>query len=567
MSEVTNNIPEETQGLLNELTRIKEDIKTSIENKTGVDLSQDFTSYNEMINAIQTASSITVDQDYVPTSTNPQSGIAVAKAFGAELAGEYVNDVEEIAPYPIRNGFVDADVTSEGFKAYTENHEDNNTVIVNGHIEGTHNNPNTARIYYFDLVGQTISSTNITPKVYEDGGGSPSGGMYTTNITVSDASTAAVGMPVVVYIQVGEGEGNPEETLGWKRATRGYVESIDIENNIITLYTTGTLNNKLDYTSHDIFNKIIIDGGRVGDTIANLPDCFTTHIEGQWNFATFNAHVEGSESAATGLYAHAEGKGAIASGERSHAEGSAQATGFGAHAENINTKAIGYGSHTEGTSTVAQGGYSHAEGNNTKATGYISHAEGRNTEARAEASHAEGYGTIATALGQHAGGKYNIIDSAGSYLEVIGNGTSSTRSNARTLDNQGNAWYAGSVSVGENRDKLISSFTFEYNESTNTISCEISDLQNAYANGSLITCLWGQYRLSLIEYTIFMNGSSTFAATIPTFDEGTGAFSGMQFRYVRIGYDETITAGTQGLGSSAAIEEINTQLADTVGNN
>ena len=102
--------------------------------------------------------------------------------------------------------------------------------------------------------------------------------------------------------------------------------------------------------------------------------------------------------------------------------------------------------HAEGFG-VAVGDYSHAEGHNTKALWASSHAEGESTIARGWRSHAEGYGTVANGRNQHASGTYNIADNR--YLVIVGNGSSdSSRSNAYTLDTNGNAWYSGEVYVG-----------------------------------------------------------------------------------------------------------------------
>lgn len=102
--------------------------------------------------------------------------------------------------------------------------------------------------------------------------------------------------------------------------------------------------------------------------------------------------------------------------------------------------------HAEGTG-VAVGDYSHAEGHNTKALWASSHAEGESTIARGWRSHAEGYGTVANGRNQHVSGTYNIADNR--YLVIVGNGSSdSSRSNAYTLETNGNAWYSGEVYVG-----------------------------------------------------------------------------------------------------------------------
>ena len=86
-----------------------------------------------------------------------------------------------------------------------------------------------------------------------------------------------------------------------------------------------------------------------------------------------------------------------------------------------------------------------------------SHAEGEMSKADRYASHAEGIGTIAHTTGQHVEGKYNIEDTGHKYVHIVGNGTSNEeRSNAHTLDWEGNAWFAGNVTVGPNKSKLLS---------------------------------------------------------------------------------------------------------------
>ena len=117
--------------------------------------------------------------------------------------------------------------------------------------------------------------------------------------------------------------------------------------------------------------------------------------------------------------------------------------------EGYNTTASGTNAHAEGGNTTASGWGSHAEGGNTTASGENSHAEGGSTQAAGVYSHAEGCGTRASSWYQHVQGKYNIEDTATTYAHIIGNGVNdSTRSNAHTLDWDGNAWYAGDVYTG-----------------------------------------------------------------------------------------------------------------------
>ena len=112
--------------------------------------------------------------------------------------------------------------------------------------------------------------------------------------------------------------------------------------------------------------------------------------------------------------------------------------GTDAFAEGKGTKANGNFSHAEGFNTTASAAYSHAEGRGTIALGSVSHAEGTDTVASGIRSHAGGYGTIAKGDNQTAIGKYNIEDASNKYAFIIGNGTSSTRKNAFTVDWNGN---------------------------------------------------------------------------------------------------------------------------------
>lgn len=123
-----------------------------------------------------------------------------------------------------------------------------------------------------------------------------------------------------------------------------------------------------------------------------------------------------------------------------------EASGYTSHAEGQSTTASEYCSHTEGCQTIASGIKSHAEGDSTKASNSFSHAEGNHTKANGESSHAEGSNTTALSDYQHVQGRYNIEDTEGKYAHIVGNGTNTSKSNAHTLDWDGNAWYAGKLS-------------------------------------------------------------------------------------------------------------------------
>lgn len=169
-----------------------------------------------------------------------------------------------------------------------------------------------------------------------------------------------------------------------------------------------------------------------------------------------------------GDYSFAEGNGAVASGRYSHAEGfNTTASGVSSHAEGIST-AIGDNSHAEGSSTAA-GDYSHAEGYETEAS---------------KGSHSEGCYTIASGDYQHVQGKYNIEDTTSAF--IIGNGTgtsASARSNAMTVDWNGNVKIAGDItngsgvslnSLNSNLGNLIKYKDVQYNVTTNATRYEMS---------------------------------------------------------------------------------------------
>ena len=198
----------------------------------------------------------------------------------------------------------------------------------------------------------------------------------------------------------------------------------------------------------------------------------TFTVNGAQVTASANAEIFGDyeNNIAVGQWSIAEGSGTVAKGRASHAEGAmTQALVDGTHTEGYQTKATGYWSHAEGELTVvssyashAEGSYctlpdgtkrygtaagyaSHIEGGGCHATGSCSHAEGLATTVSGSQSHAEGRYTIAAGGAQHVEGIANIEDTEGKYIHIAGNGTFDARSNAYTLDWDGNAWYSGTI--------------------------------------------------------------------------------------------------------------------------
>ena len=192
-------------------------------------------------------------------------------------------------------------------------------------------------------------------------------------------------------------------------------------------------------------SKGIASSADGNDTIASQD---FAHSEGDTTHAGgIGAHSEGGFTEALGRYSHSENYKTLAKADASHSEGwETVALGIGSHSEGFKTMARGYAAHSEGFETFAPGYASHSEGNKTIASGDSAHSEGAFTEASGPQTHSEGLGTIARSRQQHVQGRYNIIDNDGLYAHILGNGTDdNNRSNAHTIDWDGNAWYAGSV--------------------------------------------------------------------------------------------------------------------------
>lgn len=123
---------------------------------------------------------------------------------------------------------------------------------------------------------------------------------------------------------------------------------------------------------------------------------------------------DGFDLPETGEYSFTTGHGAIARGVASFAHGCSGARG---------EYSVGLGGSTAiGKYSVSSGMMSTAEGN---------------------CSFASGYGTTANSTGAAAFGKFNVPNENVAF--AVGNGDFETKSNAYTLDWNGNAWFAGTM--------------------------------------------------------------------------------------------------------------------------
>ena len=266
---------------------------------------------------------------------------------------------------------------------------------------------------------------------------------------------------------------------------RGVITEITAASNSVKLegqsITAGMISITYPTPTTAVYNNLIIAGGTIGTFEVTEFDAdsyehgFSQHIEGSKAIAGISAHAEGIGTEALGFGSHAEGYYSKAYGERAHAEGyKTLADGNESHAEGLSCQATGEASHAEGSKSVASGDYAHAEGGGSIASGNRAHAEGQVAEASGDYSHAEGYYTIASgdyshvegkstkAAGdsQHVQGRFNIEDTENKYAHILGNGwNENNRKNAHTIDWDGNAWFAGDVSINKKgrTTKLIDS--------------------------------------------------------------------------------------------------------------
>ncbi len=174
------------------------------------------------------------------------------------------------------------------------------------------------------------------------------------------------------------------------------------------------------------------------------------HTEGKETVAHSAGHSEGVKCEARGYASHAEGEETLASKPQAHAEGvKTQANGQASHADGMYGKANGKAARVSGYGCIANGDYSEAGGVNTEANGEHSRANGYGCKANGKGSCAVGRYTAANGEYSNVRGKLNEVDNDNKYAEIVGNGDASKRSNAYTLDWNGNAWYSGEVEDGK----------------------------------------------------------------------------------------------------------------------
>jgi len=240
--------------------------------------------------------------------------------------------------------------------------------------------------------------------------------------------------------------------------------------------------------------------------------------------------VEGYACTASNWAAHAEGAHSTARGNSSHAEGGA-------------TDASGEESHAEGRWAEANGDQSHAEGHDTRANGDQSHAEGLYSYANGYGSHAQNEGTLADGDCQTTIGKYNVSDTTSAF--IIGNGeadptfpddpSTATRSNALTVDWNGNVKAAGSITDGNGTSipwiahGRVTGINVNANSSTTfTVSFNAPNAE-PYVSATLFSNSSNQNR-GLVSCVL--SARSATGATIRVFNNSTSNLTGIGFVWI-----------------------------------
>ena len=247
-------------------------------------------------------------------------------------------------------------------------------------------------------------------------------------------------------------EDNVISSTGGGSATAG--TDIKVENGVVSVNTTGTATG---------VNSFVIGGnGNEASGDQSFAGGLKAKAKGEESFAFGNELVAGGRySEAHGYKQYSVSKADL--DENGTLDGNANGyitkdikvkwSDVKADAESINgSYQAGEGAATYGAKHVVFGARSEAHGNTNLVTGRDSVANNSNNEVYGNYAHAEGRGNQCWGNAQSVLGKYcdpkreEGVGDNSPYLEIVGNGSStSSRSNARTLDKRGNEHLAGKV--------------------------------------------------------------------------------------------------------------------------
>ena len=333
-----------------------------------------------------------------------------------------------------------------------------------------------------------------------------------TRVFRSIAPSGSVPLPIENWlVQAGEAlQALPQEVQDAVTtvlsAMVGIGETLDPDENVTVSYDAE--NNTL---------TIGVPKGKDADP-AELIDDTSTAQNRTWSAEKLNEEIGGKAD-----NANPEFTGAVSLGRKANTGngGTSVALGYNVEASagyavalGYQTKATEYYANAEGFMTTASGSGSHAEGHSTIASGTDSHSEGCSTKATSAYSHAEGYYTEAGSQYQHVSGKYNVVDSSGTYAEIIGNGlNSNNKSNARTLDWNGNEYLNGDLYVGCNADSTGGTKVAKITDIPD-ISGKIDATEKGSANG--VATLGGDGKVPSAQLPSYVDDVVEYA-TLSTF--------------------------------------------------
>ena len=229
--------------------------------------------------------------------------------------------------------------------------------------------------------------------------------------------------------------------------------------------TTGQVLTKAGNTDYDVAWEdpdvgadLVMVRGTGADSVISKSDSNPNAAQGQGAFAVgMGNSASGTNAIAVGFNNISSGIASIALGGKVRNKPQNQATQDGAIALGQSNQSSGYYSIAMGREAVASGVGAVAMGYGNTASGNGSFAAGGFTVAGARCSAALGNGTTANGGNSLVAGKYNVIDTAQAaettgereFALIIGNGTdANNRSNAMTVDWDGNAVVAGKLTVG-----------------------------------------------------------------------------------------------------------------------
>lgn len=221
--------------------------------------------------------------------------------------------------------------------------------------------------------------------------------------------------------------------------------------------------------------KNLLDGSAAG----SLRAVGSAEEDANYTIGNYSVAI-GHNTKASGAISFAVGENSVASGSGSFAGGqyvasSSQAptaSGDSSISYGLGTIASGKGAVALGQTNTASGAAATAVGLKNTASGGGAFASGQQNVASGSLSFATGDRTIANHRDQFVFGKYNVADDSaaaataiGNYVEIVGNGTAdNARSNARTLDWNGNEILAGKLTLGAGPTAAMDAITKQYLE-------------------------------------------------------------------------------------------------------